>query len=148
MSSTGRPPLGPQLVETLDVSAAARKRLQLILETIAGLCSVKDASAKLGISEARFHVMRRETLEVAGQSLEPKPSGRRPAPRAEGQERVEELECELREMKVQLEGLRIREEIALIAPHLLIRKNACLKPRSARVRSLVRPAGKSDTSRS
>lgn len=148
MSPTGRPPLGPQLVERLDVSAAARERLQLILETIAGLCSVKDASAKLGITEARFHVLRRETLEAAAQSLEPKPQGRPPTPRPEEHERVEQLQRELSEAKVLLEGLRLREEIALIAPHLLTKKSTCSQPSSARVRDLVRPAGKSGTSRS
>jgi predicted ArsR family transcriptional regulator len=129
MTTLGRPPHGPRLVERLDLSASAAERLKLILETISGARSVKDASEMLGISETRFHVIRQTALEAAGQSLEPQAPGRPAKAHPESEERIEALEREKGELTVALEAMRLREEIAAIAPHLLVRSDRRFPPR-------------------
>jgi hypothetical protein len=54
----GRPPMGPKIVQHLDGPDDTKRRLKVLLETLADQCSVADACAKLGISEARFHELR------------------------------------------------------------------------------------------
>jgi len=51
----GRPSLGPKIVQHLDGPAETRGRLETLLQTLAGQCSVQDACERLGISQARFH---------------------------------------------------------------------------------------------
>jgi hypothetical protein len=141
--------LGPDLVDRLDLSELARDRLRAIFETVIGTVSVKDACAKLGITETHFHNLRREALEAAGESLEPQAPGRKPKVQAAPDGRLQALQQENHELKVHVEAMRLREEIAVIAPHLLERTSVRLRPgRSYRLRGLVGSAGKSGTSRS
>src|ERR1051325_4600340 len=77
--SRGRPPKGAELAQGLEGSSAAKDRLEIILQSIAGTISVVDACHKLGVSEARFHELRTGALQAASQALEPKPKGRPPA---------------------------------------------------------------------
>jgi hypothetical protein len=120
MSQRGRPPQGPKLVESLDGSGEAKRRLQLMLETVSGNKTVAEACQELGISESRFHEVRNELLQQAVALLEPKPKGRRPAPApsAEAQQ-LAHLRAEVQDLKIDLRASQIREEIALVMPHLL-----------------------------
>lgn len=115
----GRPPLGPRLVEGIGASEHARKRLKVILETITGEFSLQKACEALGVSEAAFRKMRNKALEGALAGLEPKPAGRPRKETSPEQERIEELEKELKMMELQLFASQVREEIALAMPHLL-----------------------------
>jgi hypothetical protein len=117
--SKGRPILGPALVENVDGSALAKERLTTILQTIAGECTVVEACARLGVSEARFHALRAELLQVAATHLEPKPVGRPVAPVSPEAEKVATLERQVQELKVDLRAAQIREELALLMPHVL-----------------------------
>lgn len=149
MTTLGRPPHGPRLVDRLDLSVSAAERLKLILETISGARSVKDASEMLGISETRFHVIRQTALEAAGQSLEPQAPGRPATARTENDTRIEQLEQRNSELTVALEAMRLREEIAAIAPHLLVRPERCSPPRrSLLARARRASIGKGGISRS
>ena len=75
----GRPPKGPELVDRLEGSEEAKHRLKIVLETIQGKRSVREAIEILGISETRFHVIREKALSGAVASLEPGVRGRPPS---------------------------------------------------------------------
>jgi hypothetical protein len=81
----GRRPGGPRkCLAGLTGSEQAKLRLEVVLDTIAGKCGVKEACLRLGISEPRFHQLREQVLTAALERLEPKPAGRRrQAPTAE-----------------------------------------------------------------
>ena len=122
MGRRGRPPQGPELVEGLEASSDAKDRLKLILRTLSGELSVQEACAHLGISEARFHELRAEALHGATQALEPKPKGRPPqAEPSEEAREVARLKAQVTELTIDLRAAQIREEIGLVAPHLLKR---------------------------
>ena len=54
----GRTPAGPEYVDRLAGSEAAKERLKVVLETLAGACRVSAACARLGVCEQRFHQLR------------------------------------------------------------------------------------------
>jgi transposase-like protein len=106
--SRGRPPLGPELAERVEVSAPAQERLKVILATIAGQMSVAAACEKLGISEARFHELRQECLRAAAAALEPKPLGRPTAQVSPEATEIAALKQQVQELKVDLRAAQIR----------------------------------------
>lgn len=122
----GRPPQGAQLVESLDGSAAAKRRVKLLLATLAGERTVLDVCRELDVGETRFHELRQEILRAALAAAEPKPCGRPPLP---GPTPLEEELARLREqnqrLRFEAEAAQIREELALVMPHVL-----CPKPKS------------------
>jgi hypothetical protein len=106
-------------VERLDGPPPSKQRLAVILRTISGELSVEAACAEIGVSPAQFHRLRQRALEGALSALAPGPPGRPPAtPPAEAC-RVEQLESEVRELKIDLRASQLREEIAILMPHLL-----------------------------
>jgi len=117
----GRPPLGPRLVDGLTGSDLAKRRLRLILETVSGARSVDEACAELGISEAAFHKLRSRFLAESVDLLEPRPAGRPPAVPSETGPSPADLEAENRELRLDLQAARIREELAIAMPHVLKR---------------------------
>jgi transposase-like protein len=120
MSQRGRPPQGPKLVESLEGSAEAKRRLQLMLETVTGSRTVAEVCQELGVCESRFHEMRKEILQAAASAAEPRPIGR-PATPPPVEVELENLRLhrENQELKMQLEGAHIREELALVMPGVL-----------------------------
>lgn len=117
--SRGRPPAGPRLVDGLEGSEAAKERLRVVLQTVAGELSVLEACARLSVSEARFHELRAEVLQMALQHLEPKPAGRparQPHPQAAEMATLKE---QIQELKIELRATQIREELALLMPGVL-----------------------------
>ena len=115
----GRKPTGPRLVDGLDGSESARRRLRIILETLAGEAMVSEACEALGVSEAGFHKLRSRFLRDAVGLMEPKKPGRKPAEVSPEEERIEDLLSENRDLKTRLAASEIRTEIALVMPHLL-----------------------------
>src|SRR5262245_18348987 len=95
MRPRGRKPSGPAFVEKLQGSTFAKLRLQVLLETLAGLCRVIEACERLGISAHRFDQLRVEMLQAALVSLEPRPAGRPPVVRTEAEVEVERLREEI-----------------------------------------------------
>jgi hypothetical protein len=112
----GRLPSGPDYVAKLPGSEEARRRLQVILQTLAGDMRVQQACSELAIGMARFHQLRRDALQGAMAQLELRPAGR-PA-QAPEDPRVAEMEGQIQELKLELEAARTREEIALVLPGL------------------------------
>jgi hypothetical protein len=117
--SRGRPPKGAELVDGLESSTQAKERLKVILQTIAGELSVVDACARLNVSEARFHALRAEALHAAADYLEPKPAGRRPQQTDTQAVEAAALKEQIQELKIELRATQIREELALLMPHVL-----------------------------
>jgi hypothetical protein len=108
----GRKPAGLEYVQNLEGSEEAKRRLQVVLETLTGQRGVQQACQLLAISETRFQQLRHELLQAALERLERKPAGRpraTPAPADVGA-----LQEQLAEMTKELESSRVREEVALI----------------------------------
>lgn len=130
----GRRSAKRSLVDRLQGSAEAKQRLRLVLETLAGACSIPAAGALLGIGRRRFYDLRRQLLENALQSLELRPPGR-PTQEEAKDDRVAQLEAEIEKLRIDLTAARVREEIALAMPHLLRRAPKGKKPRTRRPRN-------------
>ena len=108
----GRPPKGEKLVEELEGSEHAKVRTRIVLETITGKKSIRDACDELSIQEARFHELKKEALSGMVESLEPQPAGRPAKMTKEEAVRIAELERENAELQVKLKAAEIREELA------------------------------------
>jgi hypothetical protein len=112
----GRPPKGPALVAGLEGTEGAKRKLEVILETLGGSKTIEEACAALGVKEAMFHRSRGATLQAALAGLEPKPMGRpRKAVEAEGSH-VVELERENAELRRKLKEAEVREELMAALP--------------------------------
>jgi len=114
----GRPPKGPKLVRSLEGSNHARKRLETVLETIAGGMSVSDACERLGVSQTAFYKMRAKALGAALASLEPKALGRPPRRVDEKDRRIGELGSEIERLRKAVATSQVKEELALAMPFL------------------------------
>jgi hypothetical protein len=101
-------------VAHLEGSAQAKQRLEVVLRTLAGSLSVQQACAELGLSPSRFGQLRTRLLQAALASLEPRPAGRPQAPATPAP--VAELQQRVRELERQLHAALVREEVALILP--------------------------------
>lgn len=113
----GRHPSGPEFVDKLSGDAAAKERLRVVLETLAGTCRVSDACQRLNISEQRFDQVRVEALQAALAALEPKPLGRPPRTASPGETEAEQLRARIAELEAQLHVAAVRTEVAAILPH-------------------------------
>lgn len=112
-----RPPKGPSIVDSIEGNDFARERLRAVLETVAGTSTIKQVCERLGIGEARFHVLRRQALETAMSDLAPKDVGRPPSPALSPEaQRIAALEHEVERLKLELEASQIREELAVALP--------------------------------
>jgi len=114
----GRPPLGPALVDGLAGPDEAKRRLRIILETVAGTRQIADACMELAIGEAAFHKLRQQALTAAVEGLAPRPIGRPRKDSDPEQQRLRHLQEQVFQLKMDLQAARIREEIAIAMPHL------------------------------
>ena len=115
----GRPPLGAGHVERLDGPPLSKQRLALIVRTLGGELTVDEACTEMGVSPAQFHRLRERALEGALAALAPGTPGRPPAAEPSPPSRIAELEAEVRDLKIDLRASQLREEIAVLMPHLL-----------------------------
>ena len=116
---TGRKPAGPQIAERLEGSPAAKQRLEVILETIAGQLTVPQACQQLGIGESRFHALRNQTLQATLETLEPRPLGRPAKPTSPEPTEVNTLQAEVRRLRGELELAQVQLTLAHIHPALI-----------------------------
>ena len=119
MGQRGRPSLGVGHVDRLDGEAELKERLSTILRTLTGGLSVEQACQQLGVGAAQFHRLRERALQGALSALEPGLPGRPSTAPPEESVRVQTLEAEVRELKIDLRAAQLREEIAVVMPHLL-----------------------------
>jgi transposase-like protein len=125
---------GPGLVERLDGSELAKRKLRVVLETISGGKTVEEACQELAIGTTAFHELRAKVLEGAIELLEPKPPGRPPkvVPESEGQ--ISELESEVRRLKLELSIAHVREEVLLSMPSVFQPAKAARKKKRERTK--------------
>lgn len=131
--------MGPNLVEGLEGTEGAKKRLQVVLETISGEKSVEEACGKLGIGRSAFHRIRARIMQGALEDLEPKAPGRRPSETSEAEGRIAQLEKELEETRLKLKIAHVREELLLGMPEVmdpLLLKKKRMEARKKRTRAL------------
>lgn len=119
MTRRGRPPLKAEHVRRVEGSEEARARLALILRTLGGELSVAEASAQLGVSESHFHRLRERALAGAAEALEPRPAGRPPSVEDPADARVAALQEQLKDMELELRAAQVREQLAMVMPHVL-----------------------------
>ena len=115
----GRHPLGPRLVDETEGSDQACRRLKVMLETISGQKRIAEACEELGIGAAQFHRLRNKMMQGALVSLEPAAPGRPRGAMEAVDERIAAMQEENRQLRVELRAAQIREEIALLMPHLV-----------------------------
>jgi hypothetical protein len=116
MGHVGRKPTGPALAQHLEGSERAKKRLELILATIAGQMTIDEACSCLGIKAAMFFRLRTEVLEAGLARLEPRPMGR-PSQKPTAEEfRCGELSEEVEQLRAELQLAEVREEVARVMP--------------------------------
>lgn len=112
-----RPPTGPDLVNRLNGSAGAKHRALVILETIAGSCSVEEAALALECNTAYVHRLRDQLLDGMIAAAEPRTPGRKPAPPPTADEQAITLAAAYQrasDAEVALELERCRVELALV----------------------------------
>jgi hypothetical protein len=134
-------------VDGLPGSEDARARLKIILETLSGQKTIPQACAELRVGESRFHELRNEFLAKGVEWLEPKPLGRPPDPGPSDLERENlRLHRENEQLKLEVQAAQIREEIALVMPHVLKpRAQKKTTDRGSRDSKAPSSAGASDT---
>ena len=116
--SRGRPPKGLAHVDSLPGDRTSKKRMKVILATMAEGLSVPEACDRLGIGESRFHELRHQALTAMLEGLAPRPVGRPPMPPEEDEE-VSRLKGRIGWLEEELELSRVRTEIAMWNPTLL-----------------------------
>jgi len=119
----------------MEGSEQARRRLRVMLETISGQKRIAEACEELGIGEAQFHKLRQKMLKGALAMLEPSAAGRPPATNADEDERIAGMQEENRQLRIELRVAQIREEVALLMPHLVKVPEELEKKRNRKVRS-------------
>ena len=114
-----RPNKGANHVDEIQGTKESKRRAKLILKTITGELSVREACEQLGIGPTQFANLRKQGLESLVDGLRPAPAGRRARARVVSEREVEltqrnaELERENRLLKAHVEvaGLRRSQEI-------------------------------------
>lgn len=109
----GRPVSGANLVNNLTGSQHAKRRVELVLQTITGQITIPQACAELNICASAFHKMRTRTLQEMVEGMEPRQVGRPAEQVGPEQQRIEELTAQIGQLEIQLQAARIREELAL-----------------------------------
>jgi hypothetical protein len=112
----GRKPRGPEFVRGLKGGEQERKRLEAILDTVAGRLGVTEAADQLEITPQRLHMLREQALQAALDALAPGPLGRPTKSTGSEQEQIDALQRENERLRRQLAASKLREEIALVLP--------------------------------
>jgi hypothetical protein len=120
--------------------------MEVILETVAGKLTIREACDRLGIEEAMFFRLRMQALQAGLSRLEPRPAGRPPRSQSVEGERIAELEQELQDKEVELKATGVRLEIAQAMPQLVqdgdVKKTTDQKQRRRQLQQRQRRRGK------
>ena len=115
----GRWPQGSEYVDKLEGSVETKERLKAILDTMYGQMRLLEACGDLDISETRFHQLRELGLQGALTAMEPRPAGRPSRASQTEAEQIRVLQQRVQELEQALHEAQVREEIALVLPHLV-----------------------------
>lgn len=119
MARRGRPVQGAKLARATDGSKLAQRRLEVLLSTLAGSMTVDHACRELSIGRSRFHTLRGQFLRQAARWLEPRSRGRRAHVSDERDVQLGQLQQHIAQLKLDLYAAQVREELALVMPHVL-----------------------------
>jgi hypothetical protein len=119
MARVGRKPFRLKHLDRLAASPLAKIRLEWLLKSLSGECTVPEACAALGINESRFHQLRGDWLQAAAASLEPGRPGPRPKEASPEAAEIAALEGEVRGLKLELHASQVRAELAEALPHVV-----------------------------
>lgn len=111
-------------MEGLAATPEAKRRLKLVLQTLAGELSVEEARAALGMSAANFHKLRQQALAAAAARLEGQAPGRKRVEPSPEEKKIAELQAKVERMDLELDIARYRENLALTMPYLPRRREA------------------------
>ena len=114
----GRWPSGPEYIDKLHGSVETKERLKAILDTMYGQARLLEVCAQQHIGETRFHQLREIAMQAALMAIEPRPAGRPSRTSTAQSEQIRTLEQRVRELEQALHQAQVREEIALVLPHL------------------------------
>lgn len=111
-----RPPTGSALVQRLEGSDEAKRKTQIILDTISGTLAIDDAAAQLGINRAYVFVLRDQILLGAIAAAEPRKPGPKPASATstDSQDAAQADAKRAKDAEIALELERSRQELALV----------------------------------
>lgn len=116
----GRPGKGLGHVDGLEGPEATKARMRLIVQTLSGEMTVKEAARSLGISTSRFAAMRQEEMQDWLDSMTPGTPGRPPkTEEAIEPSEVEALRRRVKELMFDLQVANTRTELAITMPHVL-----------------------------
>jgi hypothetical protein len=113
--------MGVEHVEKLAGDREPKARLKTILRVLAGELSVNEGAEQLGVCPSRFHELRDEALRGALDALAPKTPGRPRSARSPGLRELD-LEQELDATRYQLEVERVRTQLLLTMPEVVVGK--------------------------
>jgi transposase-like protein len=116
----GRPSKGLDHIAKLEGEPELKERLRLVLGTLTGETTVREAARTLALSETRLHELRNQALQGALEGLGPKPPGRPRRHVPEESRRVQELEETVQKLRETVLLGQLRTEIALTMPHVLV----------------------------
>jgi hypothetical protein len=114
----GRWPSGPEYIDQQPGSVETKERLKAIFDTMYGQRRLLEACAQLDIGETRFHQLRERAIQGALVAIEPRPAGRPSRTGLSDAEQIRVLEERVQELELALHEAQVREEIALVLPHL------------------------------
>ncbi len=114
----GRWPSGPEYIDKLIGSAETKERLKAIFATMYGEKRLLEACAQLEVGETRFHQLRELALQGALSAIEPRAAGRPSRAPLSEVEQIRALQARIEELELALHEAQVREEIALVLPHL------------------------------
>lgn len=106
-----RPNKGVNHVDEIQGTKESKRRAKLILKTITGEMSVREACEELGVGPTQFANLRTQALEGLVDSLGPKPAGRRPRAQVASSREVE-LAQRLADLERENQLLRVQVEVA------------------------------------
>lgn len=93
-------------------------RLKALMDVFAGKSTVSEACERMGVCESRYFQIKEEMMESCLKSLEPRASGRPRREPTPAELRIQELETEVKRLKLDLDAQRVRAEIALLMPEV------------------------------
>jgi len=114
----GRWPAGPEYIDKLIGDADTKDRLKAILDTLYGQARLLEVCNQLDIRETRFHQLREIALQAALTAITPRPAGRPSRAAADDAAQIHALQQRVAELEQALQVAQVREEIALVLPHL------------------------------
>ena len=114
-------PFNTKLIVGLKGSKHAKGRIAALLAVLQSDLSVEEASTWLHITPATFRKLRRRAMQAMLEELEPRTRGRPLLAPTYEKMRISELEEEVEDLRARLWTAKIREEVLMTMPRILVK---------------------------